>query len=362
MPALRERRRLLAPRTTPHPQVSRPYRTGFCADGNPPDSHTRCKTGITNRGTWLPCSCWCHWKPDAANTEEPMTTITEPGVYYDLPADVYHAQHDWLSWSMMKRLVPPSTPAHLKTALAAGEVRKRIFDQGKVVHTLVLGDGEEFVVVMAQDKQKNEYEARDYKTLSAERHRDAIYDAGKVPVLRHELAAAEVMAAKVREHQIANTLLARGRAEVSLFWIDADTGVRCRARVDWLPFLQDGRRMIVPDLKTAASAAPSEFAKQAANLGYYGQQQHYIDGIKACGLADDPAFVFVVVEKEEPHLVIVGQFADRDDLRLARATVDRCRRIYAECVATDTWPGYGTGIHNLQLPNWLHYQLEEFTA
>lgn len=288
--------------------------------------------------------------------------ITVPGVYPDMPSDVYHAQHEWLSWSRMKYLIPPSTPAHFKAALEAPEERKRHFDLGKVIHHLVLGDGDEFEVVQALNRAKESVDATSYDLVSAQRHRDEIYAAGKVPILRHELDAAEKMAEAVKRHTVANALLSNGRPEVSLFWVDKATGVKCRARLDWLPNPVEGRRLIVPDLKSAATAAPTEFAKASANFGYYGQHRHYLDGIEACGLDDDPAFLFVVVEKTHPHLVSVGQFADKDDLKLARAVVDHCRRLYAECLAADNWPGYGEGVHNLTLPTWFHYSMEEALA
>lgn len=287
------------------------------------------------------------------------TTITEPGVYYDLPEADYHAQHDWLSWSRMKYLLPPSTPAHFKASLKKGEERKRHFDLGKVVHRLVLGEGSDFEVVQALNRQKESYDATSYDPVSAQKDRDRIYDAGNVPILRHELEQAEAMAEAVQQHPTAHALLTNGRPEVSLFWIDHETGVKCRARVDWLPEQVKGRRLIVADVKTAVSAATTEFSKATANLAYYGQKVHYEDGLRALGLDRDPWLVFVVIEKAEPYLVNVGQLANREDLRLARTAVDHCRRLYAECMAADRWPGYGDGINDLQLPTWLHYSMEE---
>lgn len=285
----------------------------------------------------------------------------KPGIYPDMPAAEYHAQHEWLSWSRMKRLIPPSTPAHFKASLVAGDERKRHFDLGKIVHSLTLGDVDEFVVVQALNRAKEEYDASSYDLVSAQRHRDEIYAAGKIPILRHELEAAQAMAAQVKAHPLASRLFGSGQPEVSLFWVDPVTDVKCRARLDWLPDPVKGRRLIVPDLKTAVNASPSEFSKAAAKFGYYGQHMHYSDGIQALGIDPDPAFVFVAVEKADPHLVSVGHFTNRDDLRLARAAVDHCRRLYAECTEADRWPGYGDDIHDLSLPAWLHYELESIT-
>lgn len=288
--------------------------------------------------------------------------ITEPGIYYDLAEADYHAQHEWLSWSRMKYLIPPSTPAHFKASLRKGEERKRHFDLGKVVHHLVLGEGSEFEVVQALNRSKEPYDATSYDTVSAQADRDRICNEGKVPVLRHELEQAEEMAKAVREHPTARALLADGRPEVSLFWVDQETGVKCRARVDWLPNKVKGRRLIVADVKTAVAASSHDFAKATASFGYYGQKVHYEDGIRALGIDPDPWLLFVVIEKSDPWLVNVAQFKDRADLNLARATVDHCRRLYAACLATDTWPGYGDGINDLTLPSWLHYSMEEALA
>jgi len=274
-----------------------------------------------------------------------------PGLHYDMPHADYHAAHDWLSASGIKRLIPPSTPAHFKAAQGVEE-HKPSFDVGKAAHARVLGAGEEVVVV----------EADDWRSKDARLARDAAYELGKVPILAKDNVVIDGMAASLGAHPIAPLLFATGEPEVSAFWTDPATGVQCRARFDWLPEKVEGKRLIVPDLKTATTAAPSEFAKAAARFAYYAQQEHYRDGLMTLGIDSDPAFLFVVIEKEAPYLVAVAQFADPGDVRLARAAVDRARRVYSECVATDTWPGYPTGVNDLSLPNWLHYDLEEYIA
>lgn len=273
------------------------------------------------------------------------------GIHADMDVATYHGAHDWLSASGIKKLVPPSTPAHFKAAIGVEE-HKPAFDFGKAAHARVLGEGDDITVV----------EADNWTTKAARDARDAAYEAGRVPILARDNAVIDAMAASLEAHPVAPLLFATGKPEVSAFWTDPETGVKCRARFDWLPEPVEGRRLIVPDLKTAACAAPSEFSKAAARFGYYIQQEHYRDALIRLDVDPDPAFLFVVIEKEPPYLVTVAQFARSEDVRLARAAVDRARRLYAECLATDTWPGYGDGIADLALPNWLHYDLEEFIA
>ena len=275
--------------------------------------------------------------------------ITDPGVYPDLSPVDYRAQTDWLSVSGAKKLLKPSCPAKFRAGLGVEE-HKPQFDLGKAVHTRTLGDGEEFVVVAADS----------WRGADARLARDEAYATDKVPLLTAEWDAVEAMAAAVKAHPIAAALFATGLPEVSLFWVDEATGVKCKARLDWLPEKIPGRRLLVGDLKTAVSAEPGEFARNAARYGYTNQADWYCDGIRATGLDDDPAFLFVVVEKDSPHVVTVGQFADDADMKLAAAMNDKARRIYAECTATDQWPGYVDGIADLALPNWFHYQMEEY--
>jgi len=120
---------------------------------------------------------------------EHATRITEPGIYNDLPGHIYHQQHDWLSWSGMKNLIPPKTPAHFKATWGVRRPEKRAFDLGHVAHTLVLGEGDQYAVVQGKDG-----DATDYRTNAAKEHRDALYADGLVPILRHELEAAIAMA------------------------------------------------------------------------------------------------------------------------------------------------------------------------
>jgi hypothetical protein len=291
-----------------------------------------------------------------------MVTITEPGVYYDLPAADYHAQHDWLSWSRMKYLVPPSTPAHFKASLTAGEERKRHFDLGKVVHAIALGDGDEFEVVQALNRAKEPYDARDYDTKSR----------------RRSTATRSTSGATSRSCATSSTPRSA--------W---PQGARAPGRVDpaeqrpprGLPLLGRPRdRREVPGTGRLAARAcrgapdararPQDGGQRGAVRVQQGRRVLRLlrpgDALprrdQGLGLDRDPAFLFVVVEKADPHLVSVGQFAERDDLILARAVVDHCRRLYAACLATDTWPGYGDGVTQLELPKWLHYSLAEALA
>lgn len=246
-----------------------------------------------------------------------------------------------LSVSGMKQLLPPSCPALFRHWRDNPRPSKHAYDIGHVAHGLILGDGPEVVVV----------DAPDWRGKAAREERDAAYADGKVPVLAHEFDECVVMAASVRANRVADALLSHGKPEQTLTWTHPD-GVPMRARVDWLPDARRDGRFTAVDVKTTGgSAHPSEFARQAAKFDYAMQAQHYLDGIRACGLDDDPEFVLIVVETAEPYLVSLVEFTEYD-LQIASEKIAEAVNIYRGCVESGVWPGYSPNVETIEMPAW----------
>ncbi len=288
-----------------------------------------------------------------AQAEAAPLVIERPGVYDDIPAELYHADPvpgGSLSSSEARRLLPPSCPAlfrHYKDHPQARTSTKAL-DFGSAAHAVVL-EGDESPLV--------EIDAENYRTKAAQQQRDAARAAGKVPLLPRELETVRDMAAALRAHPLAAKLLAHGSAERSLFWADPDTGVRRRARLDWHRERRGGR-VIVPDYKTAVSAEPRAFGRAVREHGYHVQAAWYLDAIRALDLGGpDSAFVFIVQEKTAPYVVTVCEL-DADALALGAALSRRAIEIYQECTETGEWPGYSTDIAHISLPPWAADDLE----
>lgn len=338
MPAVRERRRLLAStRPGPPPEVSRPYRTGFCADGNPTDSHARCKAGITNRGTWLPCSCWCHWEPEpAANTEEPMTTTIPPGLHHDLSNEAYHADQDYLSSTVLKHQLPE----RFKDSMSQDAL-----DFGSLFHAVVLEPDKvtdlpaELGIAVLDPVEigvKKDGSKADSPTQTTA-WREAVQAseaAGRRVMQPHQWQAwidrAEAMRDAVVEHDEAARLLfdEPGESEVSAFWQPPD-GIGHKARFDRL---LNGRAV---DLKST-SARPGEdsLSRTVIDYGYDLSAAHYLavaEGL-ALGVTE---FWFVFVGKEPPHYVTVCNLSP-DFLTRGRVL----RALAIERLTDDTAPAY----------------------
>ncbi|WP_416906210.1 PD-(D/E)XK nuclease-like domain-containing protein [Micromonospora echinospora] len=221
--------------------------------------------------------------------------ITEPGVYAGITDTAYHLDPvpgGSLSSSGARRLLPPSCPALFRHWRDNPQPPKREFDLGHAAHTLVLGAGPQIV----------EIEHDSWRTNAAKDAAAEARDAGKVPLLTKDFEVVQAMAAALRDHPTAAALLRPegGRPELSAFWIDPETRIWCRLRTDWLDVSRPGR-LIVPDYKTCASAAPDDLQRAIWDHGYHQQADWYLGGLRALGLAaEDSQFVFIFQEKRPP--------------------------------------------------------------
>lgn len=146
-----------------------------------------------------------------------------------------------------------------------------------------------------------------------------------------------------------------GVAESSVYWHDEETGVLCRCRPDYLR--PDG---IILDFKSAVDASPDKWLRSAMDYGYHRAAAWYLDGLTTAGIPAK-AFVFPVIEKSAPYVAAYYTLSERM-IALGRHENRAALRIYAECVRTNTWPGYSGRIETLDLKPWDVKRLEEIEA
>ncbi|MFM0638041.1 PD-(D/E)XK nuclease-like domain-containing protein [Paraburkholderia metrosideri] len=172
----------------------------------------------------------------------------------------------------------------------------------------------------------------------------------RVAIQGDQYEAAVRQAASVRALPEVREALERGRAEVSAFWTDPDTGVECRCRPDFVHPVNDSA-VVLLDLKTFSSAAPDEFRRQAARKRYHIQDAFYTDGYAAASDLDVLAFIFIAVETEYPYaasaMMLDGVSRDQ-----GRADYKRNLTTYKRCEESGDWPGYSKEIQLITLPNW----------
>lgn len=278
--------------------------------------------------------------------------ITGPGVY-DLPADVYHSDPvpgGSLSSTGARKLLPPSCPALFQYDREHPQPARKVWEIGSAAHQLVLGSGPELVLV-----ERDRWDTSAVKAEIAE-----IRERGAIPLKKHEYDQVHAMAAALRAHPFASALFepGTGKPEQTLVWQDRESGVRCRAMLDWLRTPVPGQRLIVPDYKSCVCAEPDKFARAMGDHGYHIQLAHYVAGVRALGLGDEQtAGVLVAQEKTPPYLVTVIQ-PDPVAMRMGELRMRQALRLYAECSASGRWPGYSDDVVIAELPPWETRELD----
>lgn len=285
--------------------------------------------------------------------------ITEPGVY-DLPADVYHSDPvvgGSLSNSGVKKLMPPrGCPALFQAWNNGPSEQKAAFDFGRAAHREVLGAGDGIVVVTGTGKDPNAWRTKDDEAAV-----QAVRDAGKTPIKPRDADTIDDMAAALRRHPRAAQLLdpTAGRPEQTLVWRDPETGVWCRALLDFLRQPRPGQRLVIPDYKTADRVDPDAIQKALWDFAYYGQAAWYSEAVEQLGLsAGPPAFVLIFQMKTSPYLVVCAQ-VHPDSVGWGHARARKARDLYRHCTERDSWPGFADDVViSVQLPTYATYQLE----
>jgi hypothetical protein len=150
--------------------------------------------------------------------------------------------------------------------------------------------------------------------------------------------------------------LINGEHEISYFWTDEDTELKCKCRPDSI----NHRLKIVVDYKTCDNAETQRFMKQSIDLGYDLQASYYLDGIKA-NTGHDYIFVFIAQEKKAPYAVNILQ-ADDIFVRSGREVYKSMLQIYKDCSESGVWYGYmgaESQINSLGVPKWIENMLGE---
>lgn len=171
--------------------------------------------------------------------------------------------------------------------------------------------------------------------------------AGRELVKAEEFEEIKAMTDAVRAHPIASKVLSDGYPQVSYFWNDPITGVRCKSRADFLR-----KDKILVDVKTTAEGGgnPDAFQRTAFAMRYHVQAAFYSDGAEIVDSKPD-SFLFVVVERAAPYLVSIYSMTD-EFIALGREAYRKDLDTFARCKSENVFPGYSTLIEPLSPPAW----------
>ncbi len=271
-----------------------------------------------------------------------------PGVYRDLKWGVYLSDAALSASDTIAFL--GSSPHKFHASRPKKSKRTPALEFGRIAHRLII---EELAVAAGIDRDGYKVQVRGtyqtnapWITVRAGEDRVSTGWMRNIEEMREALWSDEEAMTPLRQ--------AGGCPEVTLVWDDEEFGIRCRARLDWMP--DPGYRYFV-DYKTARSIQADEISAAIARYSYHLRAAHYIDAIKRCGLCDDPVFLLLMQEKEFPYESRLVQIPD-EDLKWGHIEMMKARAEYARCLHSGIWPKADQDVSEIGLPPWARRRLE----
>ncbi len=285
--------------------------------------------------------------------EDPSALITEPGVYYDLPAPVYH-HSDAVSNSMLKHLDPPARlPAYMREEFEETWAMRC----GTLVHHAILEPGTPFPNIIeipakypaekGEEKPWNR-NAKYCKTWEAQNK-----SLGILPMKTDEIETVNRCIRAISDDADCKRVFRSGVGEVSLFdYIELPSGKRVfgKGRVDFIP----AKGSALADIKVLSegSAGPGQFSKIIADRRYHVAAAYYLRLWNQLNPDDQRQhFVYVLVERDEPNLVATYTLGP-NSIEAGERELIRSLEIYAECRESGVWPGFPAGFQPIDIPQW----------
>jgi exodeoxyribonuclease VIII len=234
------------------------------------------------------------------------------------------------NWSTLKEM--GRSPLHYKYRKDHPREDSVTLAKGRGIHTAVLEPEKfdsEYVIFPGKTRKGKEWDAfkeeHAHQTILKADERDKVWGAAEA----------------VRRHPEVKALMRSGVSEQSYKWIDVESQLQCKCRVDWI-----GSALF--DLKSTGDVDDRKFGNIAARLMYYGQLAMYRDG------AGHRSKVFIVaVEGEPPHDVSVFSVPE-DALFAGQELYKGFLKRVVECRASGVWPGRYPEVTELSLPRYVY--------
>lgn len=282
----------------------------------------------------------------------------------DEPPSVYYARRlDVANHTGLTKL--GKSPAHFKWWVDHPEddEESEALAFGKAFHCATLEPDvfdHAYVVIPANAPSRPTIRQRKAKNPAADTRRAldwwALFDSdnkGRLPISGNDYERVRRMAESARSHSKAVAgLLSGGIREGTIRWVDEETGLQCKARLD-----NHEPGVFMLDLKKTRDASPEGFARSITHYEYDQQAAHYCAGGQAIGKLPRH-FIFLACEDTPPYVCqpyFLDPMAEERGMALRR----RRMRVQAECLRTGIWPGYSQRIEQISLPTWAFYNVED---
>lgn len=304
--------------------------------------------------------------------------ITKPGLYADIPIEVYHGRADLcdgpsISSSGLRTIFKDGPAAYwcespLNDNREDKDEDPDHFRLGKAAHTLFLGEGD-FWSQFAVEPETYPAKGGDLKPWNnnatyCREWKEQRQDAGLSVLKRKQFEQIEGMAgrrpwqsdpsAATPESGLANSKLVgegllNGLVEHSLIWRDEATGIWLRSRPDLIP--SHDRALV--DLKTSAEA---DLKRAVWKRGYHMQGALAAEGLRQVFGIELEVFLLVFIRTDRPYAVVpltVETIDGRDPLAVGAANNRRAIETFARCWEAKCWPAHSGDIVPVPMPDFI---------
>lgn len=288
----------------------------------------------------------------------------EPGIY---PGVSYNEYASWEAVNHSKLVGFNNTPAHARHMFLFEAPPTPAKEFGWLAHLAVLEPERLWhEACVRPDVDGRTKEGKPVLDAFKETLKQGGANEGKKVLTSEQQTKLVTMTKNAREHETAREYLTGpGHNELSIVWMDKETGRLCKARIDRIsvvsklpgapPEAQPSRDrfMLVMDFKTHGDPATlRSFERSILNFNYASQAAMYLEGLNVLMPADElRPYVWIVAETDAPHLVRL--FTPTPDLlEWGHQRWHGWMRQYAECEKSGSWPGWDPGIEEANLPAW----------
>lgn len=136
----------------------------------------------------------------------------------------------------------------------------------------------------------------------------------------------------IKTHDTASLLIGGAVCEKELYWVDPETGVKCKCKPDII------NRTVVADLKTANDISLRGIRNAIFKYGYAVQAAMIREGMKANNMGEMSSFWLIVAEKNAPFTITTYKLGE-DFIEFGIIEFRRLLGIYKECLEENIWPG-----------------------
>jgi len=285
----------------------------------------------------------------------------EPYWVEALSDDDYHDDKTFVSSSNLKKVLLSKRTFYNDFFLAKkkDEKEKECFRLGKMFHMAILeGDKfkENFVLMPEFEALNGKGELTKNKNCKAVKEKYAAFRASlpSSAVICSESEREQIIGSvySLLEHPQAAQIMKDSLTEVSGFFVDEESGLRCKIRPDIL----SKNCVILGDLKTTRMVDSMRFQNSVFDLGYYISMYMYTQGIKAISGVEPKIIPIIAMENTMPFECSIHYFKMENLRDYASREYRKALTDIRQAVDSGDWHQKQKHWEEIQPPAWWIYR------